>query len=81
MQALDGGLSLGVGVHLHEAEALAAARVAIFDDLGALHRAELGEEFFEVRAGDLIREIPNIKLLAHRLTPGGGHDPAIALRV
>ena len=40
IESLDRSLSLGVGVHLDEAEPLAAARVTVLDDLGALHGAE-----------------------------------------
>src|SRR5262249_34359585 len=48
VQALDGRLRLGVAAHLHEAEALAAARVTVLDHLGALDRPELREQLFEV---------------------------------
>src|SRR5262249_40975208 len=40
VEASDGGLRLLLGLHLHEAEALGAAGVAVHDDLGRLHRAE-----------------------------------------
>ena len=39
VEPLDGGLGLGVAVHLHEAEALGAVRLPIDDDLGRLDRA------------------------------------------
>ena len=43
MEALDRCLSLGVRVHLDEAKPLAAARVTVLDDLGALHGPERSE--------------------------------------
>ena len=43
VEALDRRLSLGVGVHLDEAEALAAAGVTVGDHLGTLHGPVLGE--------------------------------------
>src|SRR5688572_2519824 len=44
----DGRLRLLVGLHLHEAEALGAAGVAVHDDLGRLHRAVGLEQLREV---------------------------------
>ena len=43
MESLDRCLSLGVRVHLYEAEPLAAACVTVCDDLGALHGPERSE--------------------------------------
>jgi hypothetical protein len=44
VQSGDGGFGLIIAAHLHEAEAFAAARLAVVDDLGAGHRAVLGEQ-------------------------------------
>jgi hypothetical protein len=66
METIDGGQGLGLGVHLHEAESLAPAGVAVLDHLGALDGPELPEELLELRAVDLIGQIPHIQLLAHR---------------
>ena len=43
MESLDRCLSLGVRVHLYEAEPLAAACVTVCDDLGALHGPKRSE--------------------------------------
>ena len=42
-------LSLGVCVHLDKTEPLAAPRVTVLDDLGALHRAERAEPLLQIR--------------------------------
>ena len=69
IEALDGRLCLGLIAHLHEAEALAAARVAVLDDLRALNLSECGEQNLQVGAADLIRQVPDIQLLAHHQSP------------
>ena len=61
----DRGLGLVVARHFDEPEALAAARVAVVDDLGAGDLAVLAEQLFEVRAGDAVAQIPHVKLLTH----------------
>src|SRR5689334_14451169 len=48
VEALDGGLRLGLGVHLDEPEPLGAVRVAVDDDLRALDGPELGEQGLQV---------------------------------
>jgi hypothetical protein len=53
VKALDGRLGLGLAAHLHEAEALAAARVAVLDDLRALNVPECGEQLLQVGTADL----------------------------
>src|SRR4051794_28654465 len=57
VEPLDGRLGLGVGAHLHEAEPLRAVRLAVDDDLGALHSAELGEQRFQVRLVDVVSQV------------------------
>src|SRR4051794_3243278 len=56
----DGGLRLGVAAHLDEAEALAAAGVAVLDDFRALDGAVLREQLLEVRAGGVVAEIADV---------------------
>ena len=48
VEAVDGRLGLGLGVHLHEAEPLAPARLTVLNNLGALHGPELRKPSFEV---------------------------------
>jgi hypothetical protein len=82
VEAVDGGLGLGLGVHLDEPEPLAPAGVAVLDDLGALDGPELREELLELRAVDLIGQITDIQLLAHRWSPGRRKfDPLETFRV
>src|SRR4051794_29467173 len=52
----DDGLRLFIGRHLDEAEALAAAAVAIGDDFRALHGAVRAAELLEIRAGGVVRK-------------------------
>src|SRR5205823_352272 len=69
VEPLDGGLRLGVGPHLDEAEPLGAVRVPIDDDLGALHRAELGEQRLQLGLVDVVGQVAHVQLLAHDRTP------------
>ncbi len=66
MERLDGRLGLLIAAHLHEAEALAAAGVAVVDDLDALHAPELREQLLQFGVADLVRQVPDIQFLAHR---------------
>src|SRR5262245_39413374 len=47
IQAFDRGRRLGIGAHLNETEAFAAAGVAIHDHLGTLHAAKLGKQLVQ----------------------------------
>src|SRR5262249_51462017 len=77
VQAVDGGLGLGVGVHLDEPEALAAPGVAILNHLGAVDGAELREQLLQVGTADRISQVPNVQLLAHQgLRSKGRTDPS-----
>src|SRR5205807_1219326 len=72
VEPLDGRLRLGVRAHLHEAESLRAVRVPVDDDLGALHRAELGEQRLQVGLVHVVGQVADVKLVAHRWSPGEG---------
>jgi hypothetical protein len=82
VEAVNRGQGLGLGVHLDESESLAPAGVAVLNDLGALDGAELREQLLKLRAVDLIGQITNIQLLAHRWSPGRRkNDPLETFRV
>src|SRR5438128_10139732 len=69
VQGRDGGLGLLVGLHLHEAEALGAARVAVSDDLRRLHGAVRLEHLGEVGVGHPVAQVADVQLLTHLPTP------------
>src|SRR5262249_34204648 len=77
-EPLDGGLGLLVAAHLDEAEALGAAGVPVHDDLGRLHRAELGEQLLQRAVGHPISQVADVQLLAHGGPPGKGPRHATA---
>jgi hypothetical protein len=82
VKTIDGGQGFGLAIHLHKAEPFASPGVAVLDHLGALNGPELGEELLELRAIDLIGQITDIQLLAHRWSPGLGKvDPLETFRV
>jgi hypothetical protein len=66
VHAFDGCLGLVAVFHFHEAEALAAAGVFVGDDLRALDRAEWREEALEIRAGDIVTQVPHVQIGSHR---------------
>ncbi len=74
VEAIDGRLRLGLGIHLDEAEAFAPAGVAVLDHLGTLDGSELREQLLKLRAVNLVGQIPDIQLLAHRWSPGRRKD-------
>src|SRR4051794_18735396 len=63
VEPLDGGLRLGLGIHLDEPESLRAVRVAIDDDLRALHRPERREQRLQVGLVDVVGQVAHIQLL------------------
>jgi hypothetical protein len=80
VQAFNGGQGFGIAAHLDEAEAFAAARVAIHDDFRALHAAELGEELLQIRTRSVVAQIPAIQFLSHRnISCGWEGQPAVSL--
>src|SRR6185312_4911783 len=60
VQRGDGGLGRAVRLHLHKAEALAAAGVAVGDHLGAPHGAVRRKQLFQVRARGLVAQVPHV---------------------
>src|SRR5206468_7433871 len=65
VQRLNGRLGLLVRLHLHEAEPLRPASVAVHDDLRGLHRAVRREHLFERAVRNLVGKVTHIQLLAH----------------
>src|SRR5437016_2098651 len=72
VQCRDRRGRLVVRAHLDKAEALAAAGVAIVDNLGAGHLTVLPKQLFEIRAGHVVAQIPHVKLLTHLESPVNG---------
>jgi hypothetical protein len=56
----DCGLGFFVGGHFDESESLAAAGIAIIDDLRRNHLAVLAEKLLQLGAIDLIAQVANI---------------------
>ena len=73
VQAVDCGLCFRIGRHFDEAEAFAAARVTILDDLSAGHLAEGAEHRFEIGAARAIRQISYVQPLTHTNSPANKH--------
>jgi len=69
IQALDRSLGLAVVGHFDKAKTLAAARVAIHADLGALHPPELGEERFQALIRDVVTEVSDVESRSHYTIP------------
>jgi hypothetical protein len=65
VQGGDRRLGLVIAGHLHESESLAAARIAIVDDLGRHHLTVRAKQLFEFRAIDAVAQVPDVKLLTH----------------
>ena len=66
--AVEGGNgALGVIIvgHLDEPEPLAAAGVAIADNLGALNGAKLTEQLLQRRTVHAVAEVPDVQTLTH----------------
>ncbi len=81
VKTLDGRLGLGLAAHLDEAKALAPTRVAILDDLRALHDPESGEQLLQVSVADLIGQVPDIQFPAHVNLQEQIRDPLMISRV
>jgi hypothetical protein len=69
VQAFDGRAGGVVIRHFDEAEAFAAARIAIHDDLGATNGAEGRKQLFQAAVRDPITQISNVQSLTHKPTP------------
>jgi hypothetical protein len=59
-------LSLRIGAHLHESEALTSPRVAIHDHFRTLDGPVRRQQRLQVRAADIIAKVPDIQFFAHR---------------
>src|SRR5215217_3296344 len=79
VQGRDRRLGFLVGAHLDEPESLAAAGVPVLNDFRALHGPVRGAQLFEVRAGRVIAQVPDVQLAAHvkLLLLFGPDEPAI----
>jgi hypothetical protein len=65
VQGCDRRLGFLIGTHFDEPEPLGSAGVSVVDDLGGNNRAVLAKKLFELRAIDLVAQVPNVKLLTH----------------
>jgi hypothetical protein len=65
VQGCDRRLGFLIGPHFDEPESLGSAGVTVVDDLGRDNRAVLAKQLLELRAIDLVAQIPNVKLLTH----------------
>jgi len=65
VQGSDRRLGFLIGPHFDEPEPLGSAGVTVVDDLGRDNRAVLAKQLLELRAIDLVAQIPNVKLLTH----------------
>jgi len=65
IHAVDGGLRLGVAAHLDETKALGATGVALHHHLGTGDRAELGKRLLQIGVAHRIRQVAEIKFIAH----------------
>ena len=65
VQRFDRCIRFSVVGHLDETKALAAAGVAIIDDLGTVDLSKLREQFLKPRIVNRVREISDVEFLAH----------------
>jgi hypothetical protein len=65
VQGCDRRLGFLIGSHFDEPEPLGSAGVSVVDDLGRDNRAVLAKQLLELRAIDLVAQVPNVKLLTH----------------
>src|SRR5438105_543750 len=69
VHAVDGRLGFGVRAHLHEAEALGAAGIAVHHDLGGCDGAELGESLLKIVVADAVGKVAYVEFVAHWRAP------------
>src|SRR5262249_8895488 len=86
VQGLDGCLSLLVAAHLHKAESLGSACVAVHDYLRRLHGAVRLEQTLQIPVTNAVGQIAYVQLLAHRGPPeknrqGAPHTTALRRRL
>jgi hypothetical protein len=65
VERLNGGLGFGVVRHFDKAKTLAAARVAIVDDLCRNNLPVSSEKLLKLRAINAVAQIPHVQLLTH----------------
>jgi hypothetical protein len=65
VERLYGGIGLGIVGHFDKAKTLAAARVAIVDDLCRNNLPVSSEKLLKLRAINAVAQIPHIQLLTH----------------
>lgn len=69
VQAIDGGLRLGVRAHFDETEALGAAGVTVHHDLGGAHGSILRESILQILIAHAVGQIAHVKFVAHERAP------------
>src|SRR5262245_33746547 len=69
VQRGDRRLCFCVTAHLHKAESLGPACVAVDDHLDGLHRAVLLEQLLQRTVGDAVGKVSHVQLLAHEGLP------------
>jgi hypothetical protein len=69
VHAGDCCLSFGIAAHLDKTKAFGAARVAFHHDLSAADSAELAKRLLQVFVADRVRQIADVKFVAHQGTP------------
>jgi hypothetical protein len=69
VQPLNGGLGFLVVAHFHEAKSLAAAAVAVRNNLGAVHGAEGGKQVLQFGIADAESQISNVQFLSQGKSP------------
>jgi len=72
VEAIDGRLRLGVARHLDETKTSASAGIPVRNDLGAFDRTEFRKNLFQIRARNVIAQIPNIQFPSHFESPVRG---------
>jgi hypothetical protein len=75
VEGRDRSLGFFVAGHLDETESLASPGRPVSDHFRALDRSVLRQHFLQIRTADIIAEVPDIQLLAHRSSPVDGNYP------
>jgi hypothetical protein len=69
VHAGDGSLCLGIVAHFDKAKAFGAAGVALHHDFSAGDSAKLAKRLLQVFVADRVRQIADVKFVAHEGTP------------
>src|SRR5262245_21694332 len=80
VESLNRRLGLSPVGHLHEAKALAPARVAVLNDLRTLYLAILGEQRLQAFTGDAVAQVTDIQSHSHGRIPDAVARPDVAFR-